>query len=138
MQIDYNQIFDAVTLALHDALPETRIFGEHIEQGLEEDAINVLPISANETAQLGTRALRNVMFDVIYYPTRQKSREACLRMQDTLAGVLGTVTTPNGDKIHCLKFDGTITDDVLHCIVSYPHFIYVPAEKEMMADITLF
>ena len=138
MQLDYNQIFDAVTLALHTVFPDTKIFGEHIEQGLEADTINVLPINANETAQLGTRAARNVTFDVIYYPPKQKSREACLEMQDALAGALGTVTTPNGDKIHSIKFDGTITDDVLHCIVSYPHFIYMPAEKETMDEVILF
>ena len=131
-EIDYNQVYDGVSLALHRAFPTVRVHGGTVKQDLKPGDFNVLPIFAGETAQIGPRAQRGITFDVIYYPPDTGSREACLDMQSKLPGVIGTITTPNGDKVHCLKFEGSITDDTLHCVVSYPHFVYsVPSSDAM-------
>lgn len=136
-ELDYNQIYDGVSLALHRAFPAVQVHGGTVKQDLQPGDFNVLPITTSENAQISTRAQRSIVFDVIYYPPDTGSREDCLDMQHRLPGVIGTITTPNGDKVHCLKFEGNITDDTLHCVVSYPHFVYTIPDSDVMETLTL-
>ena len=132
--VDYNQIFDGISLALHNAYPTAMVHGGTVKQDLNPGDFNVVPITASESAQIGTRSRRSVTFDVIYYPPEIGSREACLEKQHELPDVIGTITTPNGDIIHCLQFDATIEEDAMHCIVSYPHFVYRPTGGDVMDE----
>lgn len=136
-ELNYNQIFDGVSLALHKAFPSARVHGGNVEQDLKPGDFNITPITTNEIAQISTRARRSITFDVIYYPPGEGSREVCLDMQSVLSGVIGTITTPNGDILHCLKFEGNITEDALHCIVSYPHFVYSENTGDAMETLTI-
>ena len=136
MELDYNQIFDGITLALHAAFPDKQIFGGTVRQGVQPGDLNVVPVNINETAQIGTRAQRTAIFDVIYYPPDAQSMEACLDMQHKITQALGTVTTPNGDKVHCLRFSCTI-EDVLHCTATYPHFVYKAVATDKMEHLTV-
>lgn len=136
-EIDYNLIFDAITLALHRAFPEARIHGGEIKQDLRDGDYNVLPISASHIARMGNRAQRKVLFDVTYYASEEGRRAECLEKAHSLSSVLGTVETSGGDKLHCLSFEHTVEDNVLHCIVGYPHFVRETAEadEEAMASL---
>ena len=136
MELDFNQIFDGVTLALHAAFPEKRIFGEKILQGLQDGDFNVVPVLMDHAAQIGTRAQRSVTFDVIYYPPDDDSMESCLEMQHMLTRILSTITTPGGATVHCLHFSDTI-DDVLHFTVTYPHFVYEAVATDKMEHLTV-
>lgn len=136
-ELNYNQIFDGVSLALHRAFPAVQVHGRTVKQDLHPGDFNVLPIAASSSAQMGSRERRGITFDVIYYPTDAGAREECLQVANNLPGVIGTITTPNGDKVHCLIFEPTITDDVLHCIVSYPHFVYTPLEGDEMETLNI-
>ena len=136
MELDYNQIFDGVSLALHAAFPTKNIFGGTVYQGLQKDSLNVVPVNTAEESHIATRSFRSVTFDVIYYPPDVDGIEACLEMQHKLSQILETITTPNGDKIHGLHFRGT-TDETLHFIVTYPHFVYRPAEQNAMEHLTV-
>ncbi len=134
MELDYNQIFDGVTLALHAAFPTKQIFGGSVQQGVEPGDINVIPVNTEETAQIGKRAARTITFDVIFYPPDENRTEACLEMQHKLPRVLGLITTPNGDKLHCLRFTCS-EQDAMHFIVSYPHFVYEATAGDMMEQL---
>lgn len=134
-EIDFNQIYDGVTLALHRAFPDSRIHGDTVDQGLTYGDFNVLPITASHTAGMGTRAARKAVFDVIYYPSEEGGREECLRIAGVLPGALGTVQIASGDKLHCLSFESTIEDDALHCIIGYPHFVYEPNVGDPMENL---
>jgi hypothetical protein len=134
-EIDFTQIFDGVTLALHRAFPTVNIHGETVDQDLHPGDFNVLPIAPSHTAQMGARAKKAITFDVIYYPTNSGGRSECLERANELPGILGTITTPNGDKVHCYKFEHTIDDEVLHCIVTYQYFVYSSESKDAMETI---
>jgi len=131
-ELSYNSVFDGVSLALHAAFPAARIHDRTVKQDLIPGDFNVLPISTNHSGQLGARAKRSITFDVIYYPTEAGGRAECLEKAHALPAVLSTITTPGGDKVHCNGFEYTIEDDVLHCVVSYPHFVYSHATEEPM------
>ena len=86
---------------------------------------------------MGNRAQRKVLFDVTYYASEEGGRAECLEKAHSLSSVLGTVETSGGDKLHCLSFEHTVEDNVLHCIVGYPHFVRETAEadEEAMASL---
>lgn len=136
-EISFKVVFDAVTAALHKAFPDAHVFGETVKQGLSQGDFNVLPITGTHEKALGLRSKRVPTFDVIFYPTYEGGRVECLEIADMLPNVLESITTSGGDKLFCGKFDVNITDDVLHCIVSYTHFVYVPKNDPKMEDIKI-
>lgn len=129
-EINYNQVFDAITLALHAAFPAVLIHGGKVKQDLHNGDFNVVPVGPTHTAQMGSRFQRVTSFDVIYYPTETGGSEECLSVADRLPFVLDTVTTPNGDTLHCHKFDCNTEGDTMHCIVSYRYFASVDKAEE--------
>lgn len=130
-QIDFNDVFDGLTLALHSFFAGAKIHSGNIEQNLNLGDFNVLPITTSHNSQMGSRAKESVLFDVIYYP-KSGGREECLRISRALINLLGSITTPNGNIIHCLSFEADIKDDVLHTIVGYPFFVHTIEDKEKM------
>lgn len=131
-EIDFNQIYDGVTLALHRFYPRAKIHGGEVKQDLHDGDFNVLPLTTSHTEQMGSRAKRKPVFDVIYYASRAGGRTECLQIANNLPQVLRIIQTPNGDKVHCLSFETTIEEDVLHCLVGYPHFVYEPDQADPM------
>lgn len=136
-ELSYNSIFDGVTLALRRAFPAVRIHGRTVKQDLHPGDFNVLPVIAQHSSQLGTRASRSVTFDIIYYATEQGGREECLEKAALLPDAVGLIVTPQGDRVHGVGFDTTIEDDVLHCIVRYSHFVYRPSVEESAEEIKM-
>jgi len=136
-EINFMAIFDGVTLALHSAFPAANIHGGAVGQDLHPGDFCVVPVAPRHTAAMGKRAKQSIVFDVIYYPTETGGRAECLGIAHTLAGILETITTPNGDKAHCYKQESTIEDDVLHCSVSYTYFAYTASENTPMETLSL-
>lgn len=127
-KIDYNAVFDAVTLALHSAFPDSKVFGGEVKQGLSNGDFIVLPMKPENAREMGLRFAKSIMFDVIYFPSfGECMRSECLEKADILGKVLETVRTPDGDAIHCTEFSTEISDDTLHCFATYPFFTYSPA-----------
>ena len=70
-EINFNQVYDGVTLALHRTFPKAHVHGGVIKQDLKAGDFTVLPITASHTEQMGTRAQHKPVFDVIYYPSAE-------------------------------------------------------------------
>ncbi len=136
-EINFNQIYDGVTLALHRFYPKARIHGGEVKQDLCDGDFNVLPLTATHTEQMGKRLKRKPVFDVIYYAGKVGGRAECLQVANSLPQILNTIQTPDGDKVHCLSFETNIEDDVLHCLVGYPHFVYKSEDIERMGDLII-
>lgn len=136
-EINFNQIFDGITLALHRAFPSVLVHGGTVNQDLHPGDFNVVPLAPSNTAQMGARVKRSITFDVIYYPSDKGGRAECLEEAHDLPGVLGTITTPNGDKVHSYKVECNIEDDALHCVVAYAHFGYATTGGDPMETLTI-
>ncbi len=113
------------------------MFGGNVQQGLQGGDFNVLPVNTIHTAQMGARRRGSILFDVIYYPTEEGARAECLAVSDVLSRILGTVTTPNGDRIHCSSIECTIQEDTMHCTVGYPYFTYKPVSQDRMTAVKI-
>ena len=136
-KINFNQIFDGITRALHQAFPEANIHGGVVEQDLQNGDFNVVPITTSHLEQMGKRAQNKPLFDVIYYPTDSGGYTESLRVAHQLAFLLRSIKTPNGDTVHCLSFDTTVEVDALHCTVSYPYFIYTSDVTDPMESLNI-
>lgn len=131
-ELTCEQIFDGITRTLKKAYPESHIYGKAVKQGLKNGDFIVLPITTNYMARLGSRAEKSTVFEVIYFPSEEETRTECLRRADELGRLFETVSTPNGDSVHCLSFNFDIDDDVLHCTASFRYFTAVIVGKNGM------
>lgn len=129
-EISFNSIFDGVSLAIHAAFPDRQIHGGRVEQGLMPGDFNVILPGAGLTREVGQRQRRSPTVDVIYYP--QGGAAESYAMADRLIPVLESISTPEGDCIHATSCDWNWTDDVLHMILTYDHFAYLPREEVKM------
>ena len=129
-EICLNSVFDAVSLALHQAFPQAQVHGEEVKQGLRPGDFIVQMPAGGQAKTLGERYRRTPTVDVIYFP-RQGSAE-CYRMAEQLALLLESVVTPEGDTLQAGECSWAYTDGALHVQAAYEHFVYLPQEEVPM------
>lgn len=134
-EISTNIILDGITLALRKAFPQSHIESNSIKQGLRQPAFLVFLASAQIAAEPSARKKRLVRFDIAYFP--KCGREECYAVADTLGEILALIDLPSGDKLHGTDMDFTVTDDVLHFLVSYNHFTRDQTEEERMEKLKI-
>ena len=134
-EISTNIILDGITLALRSAYPEYTIEADSIEQGLIPPAFIVLLVTAPQTGQVSSRAMRSPRFDVLYFP--KKGREECYAIADELFGTLALVQLPTGDIVRGTNMTYDVVDNVLHFLASYEHFVYRETEEGAMEDLII-
>lgn len=134
-EINFNSIYDGVSLALHTAFPDRQVHGGSVRQGLQSGDFNVVMPSAGHSKEVGDRYKRTPLLDVIYYPKAGVAE--CYDVAHQLTTALENIQTPEGDVIHAASLEWQVTDDVLHVLVQYDHFIYIPQEQEFMETLTI-
>lgn len=67
-EINFNSIYDGVSLALHAAFPAAQVHGGNVKQGLKPGDFNVIMPGASHAKEVGQRYKRTPTVDVIYYP----------------------------------------------------------------------
>ena len=88
-EVNFNSIYDGVSLALHAAFPAAQVHGGNVKQGLKPGDFNVIMPGAGHAKEVGQRYKR------------------------------------------------TPTEDVLHVLLSYDHFVRVPLEQENMETLKI-
>lgn len=134
-QINFNSIYDGVSLAIRAAFPDRKVYGGNTEQGVSPGDFNVFMLSTGHIKEIGQRYRRTLSVDVIYYPKDDISE--CYDVAQQLTVILGSITTPEGDIIHGTGIAAQITDDVLHVLAQYDHHIYTPQEQTQMETLTI-
>lgn len=134
-EISTNIILDGITLALRKAFPESHIESNTIKQGLRQPAFLVLLVTAQIAKQPSNRKKRLARFDITYFP--KCGREECYAVADTLGEILALIDLPSGDKLHGTDMDFSLTDGVLHFLVSYNHFTREQTEEERMEKLKI-
>ena len=135
-EINFNSIRDGVSLALHAAFPApAQIHGGGVKQGLKAGDFNVVMPGAGHKQEVGQRYKRTPTVDVIYYP--RKDTAECYDVADQLTAVLESITTPEGDIVHVTSCTWSVTDGVLHMLLTYDHFVYRHREEVMMSELKI-
>ena len=134
-EINFNSIYDGVSLALHAAFPASQVHGGNVKQGLKPGDFNVIMPGAGHAKEVGHRYRRTPQVDVIYYPIG--GAVDCYDKAHQVAQVLESITTPEGDIIHATTCEWTVSDDVLHVLLQYDHFVRVPQEQTLMETLKI-
>lgn len=134
-EINFNSIFDGVSLALHAAFPASQVHGGNVKQGLKPGDFNVIMPGAGHAKEVGHRYRRTPLVDVIYYPTG--GEVDCYDKAHQMVQALGSITTPEGDIIHASSCEWKLTDGVLHVLLQYDHFVRVPQEQPLMETLKI-
>lgn len=129
-EINFNSIFDGVSLALHAAFPASKVHGGNVKQGLSPGDFNVVLLSAGHTKEVGQRYKRTPVVDVIYYPAG--GEVDCYDKADKLTHLLGSIKTPQGDTIHAASCEWQVDGDVLHVFLRYDHSIFIVQTHDLM------
>lgn len=129
-EINFNSIFDGVSLALHAAFPASKVHGGSVKQGLSPGDFNVVIPRAEHTKEVGQRYKRSSVVDVIYYPVG--GAVDCYDKADKLTQLLGSIKTPQGDIIHAASTDWQVDDEVLHVYLRYDHSIFIVQTHDLM------
>lgn len=129
-EINFNSIFDGVSLALHAAFPASKVHGGNVKQGLSPGDFNVVLLSAGHTKEVGQRYKRTPVLDVIYYPAG--GEVDCYDKADKLTQLLGSIKTPQGDTIHAASCEWQVDGDVLHVFLRYDHSIFIVQTHDLM------
>lgn len=130
-ELNFNSIYDGVSMALHHAFPDRQVHGGSVQQGLTAGDFNVIMPSAVQTREVG-RFKRSPVVDVIYYP--KGGNADCYDMAHKLSDVLESIRTPHGDIIHATSCEWETSGGVLHMLLAYDHFVYVPKQDEAPMD----
>lgn len=134
-EVSTNIVLDGITLALREAYPDAHIESNAVKQGLRPPAFIVHLVNAEVEAYPAGRAKRLPRFDVLYFP--QKGREECYGVADNLCTVLELIELPGGDKLRGTDMSFEVTDDVLHFLVSYNHFVYKQIDEVKMGTLKI-
>lgn len=134
-EINFNSVYDGVSLALRAAYPDRNIYGGSTEQNVEPGDLNVIMLSSGHIKEVGTRHRRTPILDVIYYSSG--STAECCDMAHQIVVILQSISTPEGDTLNCTACDWSIEDGVLHIRVGYDHFVYTPIEPDYMETLQI-
>lgn len=134
-EINFNSIYDGVSLALHTAFPTATIHGGEVKQGLKAGDFNVLMPGASQTKEVGARYKRAPIIDVIYYPV--KGTAECLDIAQQLSMLLSSIKTPQGDIVHATANEWKVDGCVLHVLLRFDHMVYVPQTPEYMETLKI-
>lgn len=134
-EINFNSIYDGVSLALHAAFPDSKVHGGATAQGVSPGDFNVVMPGASQIKEVGDRYRRTPTVDVIYYPAGGAAD--CHDKAHQVVQALWNITTPEGDIIHARSCEWEMTDDVLHIFFQYDHFVRVPREQDLMETLKI-
>lgn len=136
-EINFNSIYDGASLALHAAFPARQVHGGGVKQGIKPGDFNVVMPGAGHAKEVGQRWKRTPTVDVIYYPQKSPASAECYDMAHQLTGILGSITTPEGDIIHATACEWEVDGGVLHMLLRYDHCVYIPQEPVYMETLKI-
>lgn len=117
-EINLSLVLDAITVVLGELSPDSSIYIDKVEQGLNDGDFLVRLINTDYLKR-GTGELNRVVssFDIIYFPNN--GNKDCICMGDKLSESLSMIKLSTEDIIRAVEKSFEIVDGILHFRVSY-------------------
>ena len=117
-EINLSLVLDAITVVLDSVSPDSSIYIDKVEQGLNDGDFLVRLINTDYLKR-GTGELNRVVssFDIIYF-TKNGNKD-CIYMGDKLSESLSMIELSTEDIIRAVEKSFEIVDSILHFRVSY-------------------
>lgn len=117
------KIVNAISLKITENFDGVDIYIDNLEQGFNEPCFFINLLNPSEKQILGSRYLRNYLFDIVYFP-ENKSQSQIYEVLDKLHNVLEYIKFDDGSLIRGIKRNAKEEDSTLHYFVTYGVFIY--------------
>ena len=98
-KISLSSVLDGITLALHEAFPDTKIHGDTVTQNLADGDIQVVGFISGFADEPAEREKATVNVTVAYYPSAEGGICECISAGEKMKKALGMIKTPEGDII---------------------------------------
>ena len=135
-EINLSLVLDAITVVLDELSPDSSIYIDKVEQGLNDGDFLVRLINTDYLKR-GTGELNRVVssFDIIYFP--KNGNKYCICMGDKLSELLSVIKLSTGDTIRAVEKSFEIVDSILHFRVSYNYSTIKYQNVDNMGRISL-
>lgn len=128
-------LLDGISVKLNNLFgDEYEISIENQKQGFNSPCFFIKPIEPNNTNKLGSRALRDYPFDIIYFPKEETNAEM-LKVAEELYIGLEYVELLDGSLLRSKNMRFEIVDDVLHFFLDFNFYINKPVEPQQAMEI---
>lgn len=115
------EILEGVAQALYQTFgDDCKIYENDVEQGLQEPCFFLGVLQPSLSPLPGGRSLSQNPLDVQYFPASRRDNQTLLHVAEQLLTCLDTITLPDGAMVRGTERSYTITDNVLHFLVTYP------------------
>ena len=117
-EINLSLVLDAITVVLDSVSPDSSIYIDKVEQGLNDGDFLVRLINTDYLKR-GTGELNRVVssFDIIYFP--KNGNKDCIYMGDKLSESLSMIELSTEDIIRAVENSFEIVDSIFHFRFSY-------------------
>jgi len=135
-EINLSLVLDAITVVLDELSPDSSIYIDKVEQGLNDGDFLVRLINTDYLKR-GTGELNRVVssFDIIYFP--KNGNKDCICMGDKLSELLSVIKLSTGDTIRAVEKSFEIVDSILHFRVSHNYSTIKYQNVDNMGRISL-
>lgn len=135
-EINLSLVLDAITVVLDSVSPDSSIYIDKVEQGLNDGDFLVRLINTDYLKR-GTGELNRVVssFDIIYFP--KNGNKDCICMGDKLSESLSMIKLSTEDTIQSVEKSFEIVDSILHFRVSYNYSTIKYQNADSMGQISL-
>ena len=133
--IDYNAVFDAVSLKLRELYPTSAIYDSPVEQNLDNGDIVILPITPDDKEEMSKRHRQSLTVDITVFFNADESVAVCLTAAHKLLSELKLVETTGGDRLHGKVIDSNVEDNIVHIVMKYCYAAFYDTDREVMTQI---
>lgn len=125
----FNEVIDAICLAISKAFPDREIYTEQVKQGFSTPCFFVTCINPKESRFLGDRFQHKGKYEINYFPNGENPNREIVEVSETLSDILETLEVKEG-LMRGTKMESTISDGVLSFLVNYDYFVYKGVTKK--------
>ena len=125
----FNEVIDAICLAISQAFSDKEIYTEAVKQGFTPPCFFVTCINPNEGRYLGEKFQHKGKYEINYFPNEENANRELVDVSETLSDILETIEI-RGELTRGTKMESTISDGVLSFLINYDYFIYKGMVKE--------
>ena len=125
----FNDVVDAICLAISKAFADKEIYTEQVKQGFTPPCFFITCTNPNEGRFLGDKFQHKGRYEVNYFPNEENANRELVGVSETLSDILETIEV-KGEFTRGTKMESVISDGVLSFLVNYDYFVHKGRKKD--------
>ena len=127
-----NEIVNGVSNAINAVFGDCDIYQNDVTQGFSEPCFFIALLQETRRAYPNGRASRQYLLDISYFPEDGGDNRTMVAVSEELLDALSMIKLQDGSFLRGTNLSAGVTDDVLHCGVTYTRFTQEITEQPLM------